>query len=580
MNCDICQRAQHPKRLPFLCVVDARNQLYEERIANARILMEMEELESRVNKVVLDSDASPGASATNRSSRTYIENCASEERKARERTENIIASVDKLCDEVAAARKRIEEKKASMARRRADLAAASQGLAARRNRHIEETRKAIKMTKYTWDREYEAMAQYRHALCMEVSKLYRLQRVRRGNPVRFEYRIGGIEIIDLQNLNNAQPEHISASLAHITHLLWLASHYLAIRLPAEITLPHNDYPRPTIFSLSSSYHHGDVAFPGSSPLPPDPRDRQFTHVPHPRPLFLDKPLSALSKDDPPAYNAFLEAVCLLAYDIVWLCRTQGVPVGDNTGTNFDDFACLGRNLYNLLINSSLQRSPQQIADSSPGHANNANTGNHDIGPTTPTTTAANANPPSLLSKNTPRMGWYSHGTAHTFLGASPGTELTRSFRLPNPVKLADRLKARLLQAQENAAAAAASSTPEWEVLDDDAWAPDAKYDSPSSPAVTTAATKSKSKNTTTTPLDDEGVLLVGGARPPRISARGGAGTGGGGAGSRFGHESYMSIGTVRSNGGDGMRAPGGGSREGGREKEKERSSSGWTKIKS
>ncbi|KAI0594767.1 UV radiation resistance protein and autophagy-related subunit 14-domain-containing protein, partial [Biscogniauxia sp. FL1348] len=576
MNCDICQRAQHPKRLPFFCVVDARNQLYEGRIANARILMEMEELESRVNKVILDSDASPGASATNRSSRTYIENCASEERKARERTENIMASVDKLSGEVAAARKMIEEKKASMARKRADLATASQGLAARRNRHIEETKKAIKMTRYTWDREYESMAQYRHALCMEVSKLYRLQRVRRGNPVRFEYKIGGIEIVDLQNMSNAQPEHISASLAHITHLLWLASHYLAIRLPAEITLPHNDYPRPTVFSLSSSYHHGDVAFPGSSPLPPDPRDRQFTHVPHPRPLFLDKPLLALSRDDPPAYNAFLEAVCLLAYDIVWLCRTQGVPVGDNTGANFDDFACLGRNLYNLLINSSLQRSPQQIAESSPAHANNANIGHNDISPTTPTATTANANPPGLLlSKNTPRIGWYSHGTAHTFLGAAPGTDLTRSFRLPNPVKLADKLKARLLQAQESASAAS-SSIPEWEVLDDEAWAPDAKYDSPSSssPAVTTTTTKTKSKTPTTTALDDEGVLLVGGTRPPRISARGGAG-------SRFGHESYMSIGTVRSNGGDGMRAPGIG-REGGREKEKEkeRSSSGWTKIKS
>ncbi|KAI5918338.1 UV radiation resistance protein and autophagy-related subunit 14-domain-containing protein [Camillea tinctor] len=573
MNCDICQRAQHPKKLPFFCVVDARNRLYEGRIANARMLMETEELESRVNKAILDSDASPGASATNRNSRTYIENCTSEEQKARDRTNNIIASVDKLRDEVAAARKRIEEKKASMARKRADLAAASQGLASRRNRHIEETKKAIKMTKYTWDREYEAMAQYRHALCMEVSKLYRLQRVRRGNPVRFEYKIGGIEIIDLQNMNNAQPEHISASLAHITHLLWLASHYLAIRLPAEITLPHNDYPRPTVFSLSSSYHHGDVAFPGSSPFPPDPRDRQFTHVPHPRPLFLDKPLSMLSKEDPPAYNAFLEAVCLLAYDVVWLCRTQGVPVGDNSSANFDDFAYLGRNLYNLLINSSLQRSPQQIAnDSSNNNTANSNNNamnNNNLGDVSPTTTTANPPPALLLTKNAPRMGWFSHGTAHTFLGAAPGTELVRSFRLPNPVKLADKLKARL-QAQEKRNSPS-SSIPEWEVLDDEAWAPDAKYDAlPLSPppAPLPPSPSSRKKNTA---LEDEGVLLVGGARPGRM--------GRGGVGGGFGNESYMSIGTVRSNGGDGM-TRGTGSRGKEKEKEKERGSSGWTKVKS
>ena len=50
--------------------------------------------------------------------------------------------------------------------------------------------------------EYDAMTQYRAALCMEVAKLYRLQRVRRGNPARYEYKIGGIEIIDLHSLNS------------------------------------------------------------------------------------------------------------------------------------------------------------------------------------------------------------------------------------------------------------------------------------------------------------------------------------------------------------------------------------------
>ncbi|KAJ8127157.1 hypothetical protein O1611_g6478 [Lasiodiplodia mahajangana] len=343
MNCDICERAHHPKRLPFLCAVDARNALYEGRIANAKILIETEAIESRVNRLLTDSDASPSSPTPQRPSRAYIENSASEEYKARERTERIIASADKLRKEVAAAKRDIEERRAAIARRKSDLAAASQGVLARRNREIEEARKAVKMTRYKWDREYEGMASYKAALCMEVAKLYRLQRVRRGNPVRFEYKIGGIDIIDLQNMNSVQPELLSASLSHITHLLFLASHYLAIRLPAEITLPHNDYPRPTIFSLSSSYQHGEVAFPGSSPIPPDPRDRQFANVPSPRPLFIDRPLTTLSKEDPATYNAFLEAVCLLGYDIVWLCRTQGVPVGDNNN-HFDAFASIGRNM--------------------------------------------------------------------------------------------------------------------------------------------------------------------------------------------------------------------------------------------
>ncbi|KAI1355358.1 UV radiation resistance protein and autophagy-related subunit 14-domain-containing protein [Xylaria sp. FL0043] len=517
MNCDICERAHHSKRLPFLCVVDARNTLYEGRIANAKILIEKEAIESQVNKLLSDNDASSASPAPQRPSRAYIESSASEEYTIRERTERIIASADKLRDEVAAAKKEIEDRRALLARRRSGLVDASRGVSARRNREIDEIRKVIAGIKYNWDRDHQNTIRYRAALCMEVAKLYRLQRVRRGNPVRFEYRIGGVDIVDLQNMNSVQPELISASLSHITHLLFLASHYLSIRLPAEITLPHNDYPRPTIFSLSSSYQHGEVAFPGSSPIPPDPRDRQFANVPFPRPLFIDKPLTTLVKEDPATYNAFLEAVCLLAYDIVWLCRTQGVAVGDNNG-HFDTFAGIGRNMYNLLINSSLQRNPQQIADNV-GDQVGANEGNE----------------ATELGKAAPRMGRYSHGSAHTFLGSAAGNDLTRNFKLPNPIKLMDKLKSKLNH--EN-------PIPEWEVLEDDAWAPD----------------------------DGDDGVLVGGIRPnPKIGERGG----------RFGFESYMSVNTVKSGGhSDNSPAiinPG----PNGKDREKgEKSANGWTKLKS
>ncbi|XDG08492.1 hypothetical protein ABKA04_008107 [Annulohypoxylon sp. FPYF3050] len=533
MNCDICQRAHHPSRLPFFCAVDARNKLYDGRLANAEMLIKTEELESRMTKLLSDSDVS--SDATGRQSGAYIDNCASEEYKAKERTERIIAAADKLRDEVAAAKREIEERKANIARRKSDLATASQGTTARRTRQLEEPAKSTKMIKYTWDREYEAMTQYRAALCMEVAKLYRLQRIKRGNPVRFEYKIGGIDIVDLCNMNSAQPELISASLAHITHLLWLTSHYLSIRLPAEITLPHNDYPRPTIFSLTSSYHHGDVAFPGTSLLPPDPRDRQFAHVPHPRPLFLDKPLSTLAKEDPSAYNTFLEGVILLAYDIVWLCRTQGVPVGDNSN-HLEDFSQLGRNLYNLLINSSLQRNPQQIADAPPSQSTsqiNSNSHNSSGGANSSDSAAAE------LGKVGPRMGLYSHGTAHTYLGGAVGNELTRGFKMPNVMKMADRLRARLLRE---------TPAPEWELLEDDAWTPDDAL--------------------------DDGVL-VGGA-----PGRGQLGV----PGHRFGIESYMSVNTVKSgSSGDHVpssRVPAGFvARDREKGSERERGTSGWTKVK-
>lgn len=202
MSCYICERTHHLKRLPFLCVVDARNALYEGRIANAKALIEAETIGSRVNRLLSDGDADINSSTASPNSRAYVENCASEEQKARASTERIIASADRLRDELATARKEIEERRAAIARKKSALAAGSQGLSARRHRELDETKKAIKMTKYTWDREYEAMVQYKAALCMEVAKLYRLHRVRRGNPARFDYKIGGIDIIDLQNMNS------------------------------------------------------------------------------------------------------------------------------------------------------------------------------------------------------------------------------------------------------------------------------------------------------------------------------------------------------------------------------------------
>lgn len=512
MNCNICHRGHDPTKLPFLCVVDARNALYPGRLSQAQILIETEDLEGRVNKLLSDSNSDSAEIGTGaRDSRTYVENCASEASKARERTEIIIASADKLRDEIAVAKRQIQERRAKIARQKSGLAAASSGVEARRKRELEETKKTIRMTKYSWDREYEGLTQYRAALCLEVAKLYRLQRVKRGGPTRYDYRIGGIDIVDLNQLSSAQPELISASLGHISHLLWLTSHYLAIRLPAEITLPHNDYPRPTIFSLLSSYHHGNVAFPGSSPLPPDPLDRQFQHVPHPRPLYLERPLATLMKEEPSAFNSFMEAVSLLVYDIVWLCRTQGVPVADS----LEDFASIGRNMYNLLINSSMQRGSQQPVVKPP-----------DLG--------AGDSPEQQhadLARTAPRMGLYSHGTLHTSLATAAGNKLTRSFGMINPIKLADQLKAKLANEMY--------PTAEWELVQNDGFVSEGPEDA----------------------------VMVG-AAPPSPSGYfgsrrdGGESGSGGGGGARYGLESFMSVHTT----GTSVTPP--------REK-----SHGWTKIK-
>ncbi|KAF7522691.1 hypothetical protein G7054_g12047 [Neopestalotiopsis clavispora] len=465
--------------------MDARNSLYEGRIALASTMIELDELEQRGSALVAACESSNTTSASDRT-RSYVEDCNAKQQKAANRTTEIISTAEKLQQDIDQARKEIEQRKAAIVRRKADLASASQGIAARRNREFEETKTSIRKLKYHWDREHEATAQYRAALCAEVAKLYRLQRIKKGNPNRYEYKIGGLEVVDLHLLNT------------------------------EITLPHNDYPRPTIFSLASSYHHGQVGFPGTSPLPIDSLDRQYGHIPHPRPLFLDKPLSSFSKEESNNYNSFLEGVCLLAYDIVWLCRTQGIPVGDNSNS-FEDFTYMGRNLYNLLNGSSLQRNQpgQPIIDAntpSPTHASDGATAENDD-----------------ITKSAPKMGLWSHGAAHTSLNSTTGQDFTRSFKLPTPIKLADKLKARL--AQE-------APVPEWELIEDDEFGPN--------------------------DLDD-GVLIGG---TPQSRSRN----------PRFGLESYMSVNTVRSNGSQDARASLAAVNDTAT-RSREKSSNGWTKIK-
>lgn len=64
------------------------------------------------------------------------------------------------------------------------------------------------------------------------------------------------------------------------------------------------------------------------------------------------------------------------------------------------------------------------------------------------------------TKSFPMLGHYSHGTAHSFLGASEGTEFMRTWKLPTPTRVVDKLKASLLGEMASA---------EWELLDEKEW---------------------------------------------------------------------------------------------------------------
>lgn len=250
---------------------------------------------------------------------------------------------------------------------------------------------------------------------------------------------------------DANPTQITTSLSHVSHLLVLVSHYLSLRLPAEVTLPHRGYPLPTIFPPAASYTSRDVQFPGTSPThsssssPTASRSQDPRQLPRPRPLFMDKGLPKLAKEEPATYNLFLEGVSLLAWNITWVCRTQGLNTGSES---WEDVCNMGRNLWQLLVSPPTQASTLMRVLSS------RDTSSKSKGPKDPSRGTVQR------TKSFPILGHYSHGTAHSFLGGAEGTEFMRTWKLPSPIKVADKLKSTLLGEMASA---------EWELVEEEEW---------------------------------------------------------------------------------------------------------------
>ncbi|KAE8408821.1 UV radiation resistance protein and autophagy-related subunit 14-domain-containing protein [Aspergillus pseudonomiae] len=173
----------------------------------------------------------------------------------------------------------------------------------------------------------------------------------------------------------------------------------------------------------------------------DPRP----YLPRARPLSVDRSLPKLAKEDPGTYALFIEGATLLAWNISWLCRTQGLHI---TSDSWEEICSIGKHMWQLLVAPPAQTSTLVRAFAG-----------RDIQPKVKITKDS---PKTIIqrTKSFPMLGHYSHGTVHSFLAASEGTEFTRTWRLPTPTKVADKLKSSLLGEMASA---------EWEVLEKKEW---------------------------------------------------------------------------------------------------------------
>lgn len=469
--CDICFRAGS-RKLPFLCPTDARNRLYGLRLRHGQVLLEKTQLDEQVSTLLTQPSRSlhtpqPDRDTHNRLERLKIDNNTAKQRLAELKTDEIIRKADQLRLSILQAKEEMAEKRAMIARNKKDLEKARNGLDSRRQKQLDKVDKSAKMATYRWNQSHAITVQSKAFFLRAIAETYGLRQLKIKDG-KAEYIVGGpgaVRLFDLKHMNTLHPRQINAGLGHISHLFNLACTYLAVRPPAEVVSPHADYPLHTVFAINSSYIYSDIPFPSNNPLSSKPvtpsgsKDAlsQLPRLPRPRPLFIPDSTSLpnLARDDPHTYTHFLEAVCLLAYDIAWVCKTQGISIASDvfnkaatfdsnqsqnerasTGTAFDDMTSIGRNIWKIIDGGSPADTPSQAGK--------------------PTMSSDDS------GKAAPALGQYSHGSIHTSLNSAAGAELVRGLKFPGALKIADQLKKHL---------AAEAIKAEWELVDE--WKSDA-----------------------------------------------------------------------------------------------------------
>ncbi|KAF2132939.1 hypothetical protein P153DRAFT_364193 [Dothidotthia symphoricarpi CBS 119687] len=464
MECDICGKAGSSVHHPLHCITCARSFLEHPRIELARTLIDKDGVEKHVKAVIqgLEDKSSQHVSLTDSKGGLLVdrEECTNnhnwqrtkaETIEIQERLQLIAEHASRLREQMEATQKQLEAKRADNAQRKSDISSATYGIESRRANELDKIQQNVKRMDYKSDKMHQDTTELRMQLCTTAAKLAGLKSSKRkakDGSLTETFNIGPgtrLRVWDLRDLNDAPPDYLCASLAAVAQLLVRVAAYLGIRLPAEITLPHNDYPQPTIFSPPSSYQGKKVPFPGSTPSHSSSNSPEASrtldprvHLPKPRTLFVDRPLSHLSAEDPPAYSSFIEGVSLLAYNVAWLCRTQGMK---DSFKVWEDICPVGRNLHRLLIVQETYL-PHRLEN-----------------PLDKDMNVAKSSSRLPLRKVPVGFGQLSHATSHSFMHIAENTQYLGGWLL-TPTKITDELKAFLLAEQQ---------AQEWDVLNQKEW---------------------------------------------------------------------------------------------------------------
>ncbi|KAK5000011.1 hypothetical protein LTR66_001053 [Elasticomyces elasticus] len=462
MDCNICSR-RFRSRLPPVCPSCARTALYQPRIHHLTTLLEKESLGKQVEAIItppstgLESTLPAGATVVNASEGVKtleIKRLRAEQAETEERIALITQQAKLLQEQIDKAKQELGTARSTNAEKRKLLAARQSDLEERQAQDVDSIQASIQRYERKLRKRHTITIGGRAELCREAAELSGLatsrRRRRKDGSLAEVYVIGGLTIPSLTDLNSVHHDHVTASLGHVCRLLVTCCFYLAVRLPAEVILPHANYPHPTVFSIQSSYQHRNIPYPGSTSAPSSSVSLGTSKVleqhprPRPRVLCLDRPLPRLAKEDPAAYAYFVEGVTLLAWDIAWLCRSQGVSGIDT----WEDVCAIGKNMHRLFV---VTPNAQRL--------NSRNEGTSTRPPVSRTSTATTVTPsnePDLPIK----LGTFSHNSTQALLCAPEGNELMHGWKLTVPAKVIDKVKSYLLTEMSGA---------DWEMLEEREW---------------------------------------------------------------------------------------------------------------
>ena len=189
---------------------------------------------------------------------------------------------------------------------------------------------------------------------------------------------------------------------------------------------------------------------------------------------------------------------LLAWDIAWLCKTQGLDVGSD---HWEDVCAMGKNLWQLLLAPTTSRPPTILRDEDSGAGTPAR---KQLSRTTTTESIPPRKQQDLKDKDAdappppPPPGFFSHGTAAGYLAAEPGLSYMSDWKLQRPVNIIKKVEAMLIAEQTGAG---------WEILEGGEWEGEGEQQEAAAAAADVMANHQNGHVSAPTRVEETGILV-------------------------------------------------------------------------